>query len=102
MADSWSMDDDDDSNLETFRPFTREELEATEKRIFEKKLAAKKLEEKMAKNIKVSIDYGNKYCIIFDEENEMSLQFYRTGYSKARSWWTRLPERLSHNIVIPN
>ena len=54
MDDSWSTDGDDLNSPPTFRPFTREELEVIEKRIFEKKLAAKKQEEKLAKNIKVS------------------------------------------------
>ena len=56
MADDWLLDDDVN---QTFRPFTREELEVIEKRIFEKKLAAKKQEEKLAKNIRVRmIRYG--------------------------------------------
>ena len=41
-------------DLPTFRPFTREELELIEGKIFDKKLQAKKKEEKRAKNVAVS------------------------------------------------
>ena len=44
-----SMDDE----LPTFRPFTRDELQTIENRIFENKLNAKKKQEKKDKNIAV-------------------------------------------------
>ena len=41
-------------DLPVFRPFTREELEIIESKIFDKKLQAKKKAEKRAKNVAVS------------------------------------------------
>ncbi len=51
------MDDweDEVDTTPTFRPFTREEKEAIESRIFEQKLLEKKRAEKRAKNIAVRI-----------------------------------------------
>jgi hypothetical protein len=49
-----------DADLPTFRPFTREELEVIENKIFDKKLAAKKKAEKRAKNVAVSVDKSFK------------------------------------------
>ena len=43
-----------DQDLPRFRPFTREELEIIEGKIFDKKLQAKKKAEKRAKNVAVS------------------------------------------------
>jgi len=45
-----------ETDLPTFRPFTREELEVIENKIFDKKLAAKKKAEKRAKNVAVSVE----------------------------------------------
>ena len=42
-----------EEDLPTFRPFTREELNTIENRIFENKLAAKKKQETRDKNIAV-------------------------------------------------
>ena len=49
-------ENESESSLPTFRPFTREELAIIENRISEKKLAAKKKQEKLARNIAVRID----------------------------------------------
>ena len=46
-------ENDSENSLPTFRPFTREELEVIENRIFEKTAAAKKRAEKIAKNVAV-------------------------------------------------
>ena len=56
-------ENDSESSLPTFRPFTREELAIIEKRIHDKAVAAKKRAEKRAKNIAVSNDgdiYGRR------------------------------------------
>ena len=42
-----------EEDLPTFRPFTREELNTIENRIFENKLAAKKKQETWDKNISI-------------------------------------------------
>jgi hypothetical protein len=47
-------EDVSESSLPVFRPFTREELAVIENRISEKKLAAKKKADKLARNIAVS------------------------------------------------
>ena len=47
-------ENESESSLPTFRPFTREELAVIENRISEKKLAAKKKAERRARNIAVS------------------------------------------------
>lgn len=47
-------ENDSESSLPTFRPFTREELAVIENRITEKKLAAKKKAERRARNIAVT------------------------------------------------
>ena len=52
MAD-WSSDSETSQPI--FRPFTREELEAIESKIFEKKMLRKKKDQKRAKNIAVNI-----------------------------------------------
>ena len=44
-------------DLPTFRPFTREELELIENKIFDKKLQAKKKADKRAKNVAVRFFY---------------------------------------------
>ena len=49
-------ENESESSLPTFRPFTREELAIIENRITEKKLAAKKKEERRARNIAVRVD----------------------------------------------
>ena len=49
-------ENESESSLPTFRPFTREELAIIENRITEKKLAAKKKEERRARNIAVRFD----------------------------------------------
>lgn len=46
-------ENDSESNLPVFRPFTREELATIENRIMEKKTAAKKRAERRARNIAV-------------------------------------------------
>ena len=46
-------ENESESSLPTFRPFTREELAVIENRITEKKLAAKKKAERRARNIAV-------------------------------------------------
>ncbi len=50
-----SGENDSESNLPVFRPFTREELAIIENRIMDKKLAAKKRAERRARNIAVSV-----------------------------------------------
>ena len=50
---STTGDNDSETNVPTFRPFTREELATIENRILEKKLAAQKRAERRAKNIAV-------------------------------------------------
>ena len=52
---STTGDNDSETNVPTFRPFTREELATIENRILEKKLAAQKRAERRAKNIAVGI-----------------------------------------------
>lgn len=47
-------ENDCESNLPTFRPFTREELAVVEKKIADKRAAAKKRAERRARNIAVS------------------------------------------------
>ena len=47
-------DNDSESSLPTFRPFTREELAVIEKKIADKRAAAKKRAERRARNIAVS------------------------------------------------
>jgi hypothetical protein len=51
--DDFLWSDDDDSAQETFRHFTRDELEKIEQKIFDKKLAARKKAERREKNIQV-------------------------------------------------
>ena len=47
-------ENDSESSLPTFRPFTREELAVIEKKIADKRAAAKKRAERRARNIAVS------------------------------------------------
>ena len=54
-------ENESESSLPTFRPFTREELAVIENRITEKKLAAKKKAERRARNIAVRKSAGFCY-----------------------------------------
>ena len=53
MILDWQESRMEEEELPTFRPFTREELNTIENRIFENKLAAKKKQETRDKNIAV-------------------------------------------------
>ena len=91
------MMDDWESEVEappTFRPFTREELELIETRIFEKKLLAKKRAEKKAKNIAVS-------HIMFLVEDTNNLRTYRALYMYVvRNSSTRLQCNINHKYIF--
>ena len=70
--DDWSNNID---SAPVFRPFTRDELEIIENRIFEKRLAQKKREEKRARNIAVSIN-------IFRQTIHMDQFVFSSGKNK--------------------
>ena len=69
-------ENESESSLPTFRPFTREELAIIENRISEKKLAAKKKQEKLARNIAVRID---SMCVFRGRGMELGDSFYIFG-----------------------
>ena len=56
-------ENDSENSLPTFRPFTREELAVIEKKIADKRAAAKKRAERRARNIAVSLKF-HAYSII--------------------------------------
>ena len=62
MSDHHEAENDSESSLPTFRPFTREELFIIENRISEKRAAAIKRAERRARNIAVSV--GNAYGFV--------------------------------------
>ena len=55
VLDSWGWEDEEDTSQETFRHFTRDELEKIEQRIFDKKLSDKKKKDRQKKNIEVGL-----------------------------------------------
>lgn len=55
MSDT-QAENESESSLPIFRPFTREELAIIENRITEKRVSAKKRAERRARNIAVSFD----------------------------------------------
>ena len=61
MILDWQESRMEEEELPTFRPFTREELNTIENRIFENKLAAKKKQETRDKNIAVRKNHYYEY-----------------------------------------
>ena len=57
--DSWGLEDEEELVQETFRHFTRDELEKIEQRIFDKKLSDKKKKDRQKKNVEVRSILGN-------------------------------------------
>ena len=51
--DSWGLEDEEELVQETFRHFTRDELEKIEQRIFDKRLSDKKKKDRQKKNVEV-------------------------------------------------
>ena len=53
VMDSWGLEDEEELVQETFRHFTRDELEKIEQRIFDKRLSDKKKKDRQKKNVEV-------------------------------------------------
>ena len=84
MSDT-AAENDSESSLPVFRPFTREELAVIEHRIEEKKISAQKKAERNARN-KAVRDKDLRYCLFSPSRDKtyQDLTFYRDQDKTSR------------------
>ena len=98
-------ENESESSLPTFRPFTREELAVIENRITEKNLAAKKKAERRARNIAVKYTtlFRTKLWSMTSNNNVLNYIFQEFGDSaRARKLYEQDSDDDDDEEIEPN